>query len=171
MHRHHRFALLAMLGVLGEVSGQAEAAVRLLAAADAAAAGRPFDPPEGDAYRRARERLRAVLGEAVYEHALAVGREQGEEAMDADARAVLAAATAAPAPAPVSLDPARGTGLTAREREVLALIVEGRSNREIAESLFVSPRTVDNHVTNILAKLEAKSRTAAVAAARRLGLA
>ncbi len=68
-------------------------------------------------------------------------------------------------------DPARGTGLTSRELEVLALLVEGRSNREISETLFVSPRTADNHVTSILAKLEVKSRTAAVAAARHLGLA
>jgi DNA-binding NarL/FixJ family response regulator len=55
--------------------------------------------------------------------------------------------------------------------EILGLIVEGKSNREIGEALFVSPRTVDNHVSSILAKLEVPSRTAAVAAARRLDLA
>ncbi len=78
---------------------------------------------------------------------------------------------AAQPPASSGPDPARGTGLTPRELEILALLVEGHSNREIAESLYVSPRTIDNHVTNIPAKVDAKSRTAAVAAARRLGLA
>jgi DNA-binding NarL/FixJ family response regulator len=57
------------------------------------------------------------------------------------------------------------------ELELLAFIVAGRANREIAEALFVSPKTVENHVPAILAKLGASSRTAAVAAARRLGLA
>jgi DNA-binding NarL/FixJ family response regulator len=82
-----------------------------------------------------------------------------------------AAATAPAPPTPPPADPARGTGLTPRELEILGLIVEGRANREIAEALFVSPRTVENHVTSILAKLGVPSRTAAVATARRLGLA
>lgn len=60
--------------------------------------------------------------------------------------------------------------LTAREREVLRLIAEGRSNREIAETLFISPRTVTTHTTGLFAKLDVGSRTAAVAVARRLGL-
>jgi predicted ATPase/DNA-binding CsgD family transcriptional regulator len=50
-------------------------------------------------------------------------------------------------------------GLTAREREVAALIAQGRSNREIAGTLVVSERTVESHVTNILAKLGFDSRT------------
>ncbi|KQV52615.1 hypothetical protein ASC95_07240 [Pelomonas sp. Root1217] len=61
-------------------------------------------------------------------------------------------------------------GLTAREVEVLALLVEGRSNREIAAALFISVKTVSVHVSNILAKLEVPSRGAAAAAAHRLGL-
>ncbi|MDP9367435.1 MAG: LuxR C-terminal-related transcriptional regulator, partial [Chloroflexota bacterium] len=157
-YRNSRGMLWATLAVLGSACGVPEAAARLLGAAEVAE-GAPFAPPEGEAFAGAGDRLRAVLGAEAYEQAVAVGREQGQEAVDADARAVLAAATAAPAPSPVSSDPARGTGLTARELDVLALLVEGRSNREIAEALFVSPRTVDNHVTAILAKLEAKSRT------------
>jgi non-specific serine/threonine protein kinase len=49
-------------------------------------------------------------------------------------------------------------GLTEREREVAALIALGRSNREIAEALFLSVRTVAVHVTNILSKLDFRSR-------------
>jgi DNA-binding NarL/FixJ family response regulator len=58
--------------------------------------------------------------------------------------------------------------LTEREREVLALMAEGRSNADIADALFISPHTVKTHVSNILAKLEAQTRIeAAVKAARR----
>jgi DNA-binding CsgD family transcriptional regulator/tetratricopeptide (TPR) repeat protein len=60
-------------------------------------------------------------------------------------------------------------GLTAREVEVLKLVVDGRSNREIAAALFISAKTASVHVSNILAKLEVPSRGAAAAAARRLG--
>jgi DNA-binding CsgD family transcriptional regulator/tetratricopeptide (TPR) repeat protein len=60
--------------------------------------------------------------------------------------------------------------LTARENEVLAIVAEGRSNREIALQLFISAKTVSVHVSNILAKLGAAGRTEAVAIARRRGL-
>jgi DNA-binding CsgD family transcriptional regulator len=61
-------------------------------------------------------------------------------------------------------------GLTPREVEVLRLLVEGRSNRQIAEQLFISGKTASVHVTNILAKLGVHSRLEAAAIARRLGL-
>jgi DNA-binding CsgD family transcriptional regulator len=59
-------------------------------------------------------------------------------------------------------------GLTRRERDVLALIAEGRTDREIAEALFISPRTVAMHVSSILAKLGVTNRGAAAAVAHRL---
>ncbi len=62
------------------------------------------------------------------------------------------------------------TGLTDRERQVLRLVAEGRSNREIASALFISPKTASVHVSNILAKLGAASRTEAAAIAHRDGL-
>jgi DNA-binding NarL/FixJ family response regulator len=60
--------------------------------------------------------------------------------------------------------------LTARETQVLELLVEGRTNPEIANQLYISPRTVSVHVTHILEKLGVENRSAAVALALRSGL-
>jgi DNA-binding NarL/FixJ family response regulator len=60
--------------------------------------------------------------------------------------------------------------LTAREIEVLALVADGLRNRDIAQRLFVSSKTVDHHVSAILRKLGARTRGEAAAEARRLGL-
>jgi DNA-binding CsgD family transcriptional regulator/tetratricopeptide (TPR) repeat protein len=61
-------------------------------------------------------------------------------------------------------------GLTRRELEVLQLLVAGKSNRQIAEQLFISGNTASVHVTHVLAKLGVHSRLAAAARARELGL-
>jgi DNA-binding NarL/FixJ family response regulator len=61
-------------------------------------------------------------------------------------------------------------GLTARELEVLALLAEGLPNAGIAGRLFLSPKTVDHHISAVLRKLGVRSRTEAVAAAQRLGI-
>lgn len=60
--------------------------------------------------------------------------------------------------------------LTPREREVLLAVSAGRSNRDIARRLYVSEGTVKAHMTNIFGKLNVRSRTAAVAVARRRGI-
>lgn len=77
---------------------------------------------------------------------------------------LLEKAIAPPPPAvavqPIHLPPELA-GLTTREREVLALIVSGASNREIAEALYISERTVKNHITHILSQLNLRDRTQA----------
>jgi DNA-binding NarL/FixJ family response regulator len=60
--------------------------------------------------------------------------------------------------------------LSEREREILALIAQGHTNAEIAERLVLSPKTVRNHVTNILSKLQVADRTQAILRAREAGL-
>jgi DNA-binding CsgD family transcriptional regulator/tetratricopeptide (TPR) repeat protein len=66
--------------------------------------------------------------------------------------------------------PADGLGLTPREREVLALVADGRTNRQIAEALYISYKTASVHVSNILAKLGVANRGEAAAVAYRLRL-
>jgi DNA-binding CsgD family transcriptional regulator/tetratricopeptide (TPR) repeat protein len=66
--------------------------------------------------------------------------------------------------------PAARLGLTPREVEVLRLVAEGRSNRQVAEALFISAKTASVHVSNILAKLGVSTRVEAAAVAHRLEL-
>jgi DNA-binding NarL/FixJ family response regulator len=67
-------------------------------------------------------------------------------------------------------DPAAASPLTARERDVLAEITQGRSNREIARALSLSEKTVKTHVSNVLMKLGVADRTQAALLAVRRGL-
>jgi DNA-binding CsgD family transcriptional regulator len=61
-------------------------------------------------------------------------------------------------------------GLTRREREILALVAIGRSNRQIAEALFITEGTAGTHVSNIIGKLGVRGRTEAASLAHRLGI-
>ncbi|MEQ8671647.1 MAG: response regulator transcription factor [Aggregatilineales bacterium] len=82
---------------------------------------------------------------------------EGQTTLAPEAAQVLIKATTRP--------PAIGHDLTARELDVLALMIEGLNNREIGERLIISSSTVKNHVSNILSKLDTTSRTQAVALA------
>jgi DNA-binding CsgD family transcriptional regulator len=79
---------------------------------------------------------------------------------------------APPRPAPFDGNPKalETLGISPREREVLEEIAAGRSNKEIARRLGVSPNTVKTHVARLFEKLEAKRRTDAIARARELGI-
>ena len=88
-------------------------------------------------------------------------------------RLVRPAAGAAKAAAPGRLarvDAAAELGLTRRERDVLALVAQGRTNRQIGEELFMAEKTASVHVSRILAKLDVRTRTEAAAVAHRLKL-
>jgi DNA-binding CsgD family transcriptional regulator/tetratricopeptide (TPR) repeat protein len=74
-----------------------------------------------------------------------------------------------PAPEPAA-DPFARLGLTARERDVLLLVADGRTNRQIAAELYISDKTASVHVSRILGKLQVANRAEAAAAAHRLGL-
>jgi DNA-binding CsgD family transcriptional regulator len=78
-----------------------------------------------------------------------------------------ATATAQPQTLP---SPAEALGLTRREAEVLALLAEGRTNRQIGQALFITEKTASVHVSRILAKLGVAGRGEAAAIAHRLGL-
>lgn len=101
--------------------------------------------------------------DAVGDRSLSDLERRRAESLASELGLVLGAPPAAPIDRATSL-------LTARELEVLGLLARGVTNREIAESLTLSPRTVDRHVSNILAKTGAPSRAAAAAYAVEHGL-
>ena len=92
---------------------------------------------------------------------------RGEAIFGAALAARIAAYFAAPPPSPA---PELFPALTAREREVLTLVAQGMSNPAIATRLFLSHKTVRNHVSNIFAKLQVADRAEAIIRARRVGL-
>jgi DNA-binding CsgD family transcriptional regulator len=87
-----------------------------------------------------------------------------------DADSVIRALVAPERREPVPVPDVSAARFSAREREVLALVAQGLSDKEIAEQLVLSRHTVHRHVANIRAKLGRGTRTAAVAEAARLGL-
>jgi DNA-binding CsgD family transcriptional regulator len=125
----------------------------------------------GEAHVAAGEREAAT---AVLERAHATAARLGAgwlrdeiEGLAARARLVLSGSDGAAAEPVAQEDP---FGLTPRERQVLVLVAEGRTNREIGDSLFMAEKTASVHVSRILAKLDVRSRTEAAAVAHRLGL-
>ncbi|MFI6880917.1 AAA family ATPase [Streptomyces sp. NPDC050400] len=120
---------------------------------------------EGDDRDRATELLR--LASAVADHLGA--RPLAESVALLAQRARLSLTRDVPRPDGPA-DPAEDFGLTSRERDVLRLVTAGRSNRQIAEELFISPKTASVHVSNILAKLGVAGRGEAAALAHRLRL-
>jgi DNA-binding CsgD family transcriptional regulator len=116
---------------------------------------------------RIRTEARAWLAEPAFTVAWAEGRSLSFADAVADAVAFCTSVLEAPA---LSQDPGSHFGLTPRELDVLRLLVEGRSDREIAEALFIGTRTVQTHVGNLFAKLGVNGRTEAAAVAVRHGL-
>ncbi len=131
----------------------------------------PLPPAEVAAYNEEVAALRKRLGSTPFDDAWSEGRLMtlDDAITAAQTLAALAPAPAAPKPAP---HPTPGTrfNLSGREIDVLRLVAAGQTDREIAASLFISPRTVNVHVANLRNKLGVSSRAAAVALAHRHNL-
>jgi len=155
------------LALLAAESGLAEPAARLFASAE-----RRHEPlgiwpgPGKHAERdRALAAVRARLGTDAFAAARAAGRALTLEEAVSEALVFDVSPPEARPASPVPWD-----GLTPREVEVLGLLAAGQTDREIAVALFLSTRTVNTHVANILAKLDVPTRWSAVAWARDGGL-
>ncbi len=163
-NRENQSEWLASVANLAAARGYLQPAARLFGAAEALrdTLGHAFTLPERAAFERGIGAARSALGDHVFTRDEAAGQALSLERALAEASKFLAAASA---PVPTS-EP----GLTPRELDVLRLLATGQSNPQIAESLFISPRTATTHVTNILAKLGVTNRAEAAARALREGL-
>jgi predicted ATPase/DNA-binding CsgD family transcriptional regulator len=167
---------LTGVALIADRANQPAFAARLLGSdeAESDAIGVPAHGSElfRDIYERNVTELRNRLGPAAFDAAWAAGRAAPREQAVAEALAFLeSGALAEPEPHPTQPTLAPAFDLTPREREVLALVAQGKSNQEIADALFISPHTTKVHVRSILGKLNLDSRTAAAAFALQHGLA
>jgi non-specific serine/threonine protein kinase len=166
---------LVGVAVVTAAAGQLERAARLLGAAEALRTriGFTLYSYERTAYERTLPDVRSRLGEPAFAAAWTAG--QTMPLVEAVAAALTpttrpGAAAGEPAGMAAETDAAAQLGLTQRERGVLRLLVAGRTDKEIAEALFISRRTAQGHVASIFAKLGVHSRTAAATAALTTGL-
>ncbi len=165
-----------VIGLISELAAEnePETAAQLIGAVRAVQQKHRVEPfgPIADRVREIERRLRTRLGPRAFDSAT----EQGRRFSLAEARVeALQAARTAGAQRPAPRSPANrvsvpANGLTARELDVLRLIVAGKTDRQIADELFISPKTANHHATRILAKLECRNRAAATALALQQGL-
>jgi DNA-binding CsgD family transcriptional regulator len=164
-----RIVLGSVAGMAGVALalGQAKRAARLLGAVEAARVAIGVARPAHALHsERIAAQAREQLGEQAFAVAFAAGRATPFTEALVDALAV------SPAGHPMAGAPAEASRvlLTARELDVLRLLVEGRSDKEIAAALFIGPRTVQTHVSNLFAKLGVNTRAEAAAVAVRRGI-
>ena len=159
-HSRHRAEQLRLEWLLGGTVALDQLTLRWSETADLfAELGHPLEEA------RARTRLAGVLR--------AAGDAEASEVQRRRARDQAVALGAAPLVEELGTAPRGGSPggpLTPREREILALVAAGRSNAEIGRQLFISAKTASVHVSNVMGKLGAGSRTEAAALARRDGL-
>lgn len=155
---------VAGLAAIALQAGEVALAARLIGAAMAMRerSAAAFWPKERARVEQTIAGLRDALGEEGFAREVAAGR-------GLPLAGVVTLAAQAPEPAARGGSAADG-GLSPRELEVLRLLAAGKSNPEIAEALYIGRGTVRTHVSNILAKLDARTRTEASALARDRGL-
>ena len=163
--------LMILVGIARDL-GRPDLAARLAGAADAHGDWRRAlqsaeDGAEFDAHLAG---VRSALGESAYDAAWAAGRAQPLDVLLADLRALEPSIGEHDSPAIDPVAAAKALGLTPREHEILALLAQGLTDREIADRLFISRRTASNHVTAVLAKLDLATRGAVGLFAVRHGL-
>jgi non-specific serine/threonine protein kinase len=174
--------IAGLVSAVGQYSEGPRRAARLFGAAEALreAAGVPLPPVYRAAYERDVAAVQARLDERRWQSAWAEGRALLMEQAIAEAEQALVeveATTADRQSQSPSASPATkqagdlAAALTPRERQVLALVAQGASNRAIADTLVITERTAEIHVSNILGKLGVTSRTQAAAFALAHGLA
>jgi predicted ATPase/DNA-binding CsgD family transcriptional regulator len=137
--------------------GEMTRAARLFGAAEALRERLGVEPVPGllPDYERNVVAIRSALGEAAFREAWEEGRRLSPEAAKVEAELVAEQAYVPPRPEKSVHN------LSPRELDVLRLLAQGRSNREIADDLYISVATVKRHVYQVLAKLDQPSRTAA----------
>jgi DNA-binding CsgD family transcriptional regulator/tetratricopeptide (TPR) repeat protein len=162
---------LAQVAVLANAIGDREMSVHYLAAGIALrdAIGHAFVLPERAAYERAEQSLRETLSPDVYARAYQAGADQPLDTVLDKASAFLTRICSADDATP-SVRNAQPFGLTPRERDVLRLLATGHTDRAIADELFIGTRTVETHVSNLIAKLGVHNRTEAATRAMQTGL-
>jgi non-specific serine/threonine protein kinase len=161
---HHEAGYcVAELAAVALSSGEPEQAARWLGFEEAHRERQRLrlSPDESELRNRTRELALAALGDDSFSAAWNEGRHMPAAIAFAEARGWHPRLPATQA---------RNTALTRRELEVLEYLAAGRTNQQIAEHLFLGKRTIDTHVSNLLAKLGVDSRIAAVREAQDRGL-
>jgi non-specific serine/threonine protein kinase len=148
------------LAAVAARQGQPERAARLGGAAEALreAMGAPPPPPHRAHYERYLNAARGRVGAAAWTTAWAAGRALPREEAIALALALAPVDGEQATPAPAGDNQA---GLSTREVEVLGLVAQGLTNAQVAARLFLSPRTIDQHLRSIYNKLGVGNRAAA----------
>ena len=160
-HRQMVHPYLDDIARIASRTGQPEVAARLTGAAieERQRDGVRISPTHQTQIEREMDTARQALGDTAFARELAAGRALPLEQAVAEALAFAAAMDAAPKVA-----------LTPREEEILPLLIDGKTARQIGETLYLSHRTVEHHIANIYAKLGVRTRAEVASAALDAGL-
>lgn len=152
---------LPAFAALNHAQGDARSAALVLAGAEALvqAMGVRLEPADAMAYQRILSAVRSQLDRETFDRASNEGRMLTLEQIIEYTLGQFNSELEAPGLEPSRTSPPGLLGLTPREREIAVLVSQGKTNREIAAQLVLSERTVENHIGNILSKLDFHSRT------------